>query len=169
LCNAPLAEHGLFELLKFLNFSYCPAQRLSMQSYQHPGWWVLTASVFLASQTMAQRAPGEDPVKLDSKVVHTGSPFGNSPKSGGLDGNSEMPAWLKAKVARYEAKSFSASADDGTLLTDKDLNTSTSSNTMRRSCTQDLGSTQAPSRPTRAGGNNQQIVVLRGDVVNICR
>jgi hypothetical protein len=116
----------------------------------------------------AQSAPGEDPLKITGKVEHYSSPNGPAPRSGNLEGNSEMPAWLKAKVARYEAKAFSASADDGTMLTDKDINNTSATQGLRRSCNQDLGSTATPSRPGRTG-NNQQIVVLRGDVVNLCR
>lgn len=134
--------------------------------------FILPAAVlalFLASVASAQSAPGEDPLKITGKVEHFTSPNGPAPRSGSLEGSGEMPGWLKAKVARYEAKAFSASADDGALLTDKDVNTTSSTQGLRRSCNQDLGSsTQTATRPGR-NGNNQQIVVLRGDVVNICR
>lgn len=128
----------------------------------------LALAIAFSAQGYAQSAPGEDPLKITGKVEHFSSPNGPAPRSGSLEGSGEMPAWLKAKVARYEAKAFSASADDGTLLTDKDVTTTATTQGLRRSCTQDLGSSTAPARPGRLG-NNQQIVVLRGDVVNLCR
>ncbi len=128
----------------------------------------LALAIAFSAQGYAQSAPGEDPLKIIGKVEHFSSPNGPAPRSGSLEGSGEMPAWLKAKVARYEAKAFSASADDGTLLTDKDVTTTATTQGLRRSCTQDLGSSTAPARPGRLG-NNQQIVVLRGDVVNLCR
>ncbi len=147
-----------------------------MQFYKHSGWWFFVAAVFFAHHAAAQKAPGEDPVKLNNQVVHAGLPVGNSAKSGSLDGSGTMPAWLKAKVARFEAKSFSGTADDGTLLNDNDVTNTSSTQGVRRTCKQDIGSTQASTGVGRApttGGTrtnaNQQIVVLRGDVVNICR
>jgi hypothetical protein len=129
---------------------------------------VLALAIAFSALGYAQSAPGEDPLKITGKVEHFSSPNGPAPRSGSLEGSGEMPAWLKAKVARYEAKAFSASADDGTMLTDKDVTNTSATQGLRRSCNQDLGSTTTTARPGRPG-NNQQIVVLRGDVVNVCR
>ncbi len=133
-------------------------------------------AIALSGSAWAQRAPGEDPLQINGKVTHLALPLGTSPKSGSLDGNTEMPAWLSAKVARFEAKAFSAGADDGNLFTDNDINTTTTTQGVRRTCRQDVGSNTTATgigRAPTAGGTrtnaNQQIVVLRGDVVNICR
>lgn len=138
----------------------------------------IAALLTLAGGTSAhaQRAPGEDPVHLQNKVSFLSLPGPAAAKSGSLEGSGEMPAWLKAKVARFEAKSFSGTADDGTLLNDNDVTNTSSTQGVRRTCRQDIGSTQTSTgigrAPTAGGARtnaNQQIVVLRGDVVNICR
>lgn len=130
----------------------------------------------LVGTSFAQRAPGEDPLRLTDPVSHLSLPGAAAAKSTSLDGNTEMPAWLKAKVARFEAKAYSAGLDDGTLLTDNDVNTTSTTQGVRRTCRQDVGSSQPNGigrNPTSGGGPrtnaNQQIVVLRGDLVNICR
>jgi hypothetical protein len=126
--------------------------------------------------SFAQRAPGEDPLRLTDPVSHLSLPGAAAVKSTSLDGNTEMPAWLKAKVARFEAKAYSGTLDDGTLLTDNDVTNTTTTQGVRRTCRQDVGSTQTTGvgrSPTAGNGPrtnaNQQIVVLRGDLVNICR
>jgi hypothetical protein len=134
------------------------------------------ALVFVTA-AFAQRAPGEDPVRIDGKVSHMSLPAGPAVKSAGLDGSGELPAWLRAKAARFEAKIYSASADDGSVYSDNDVNNTATTQGVRRTCTQEVGSnTQANTaagRATGAGASrtnaNQQIVVLRGDLVNICR
>ena len=81
-----------------------------------------------------------------------------------------MPAWLKAKVARFEAKAFSNTADDGSILNEKDVIARSSGEGIQRTCIQDIGSTTTDTRTTTGGpGGKQQIVVLRGNLVNICR
>ena len=67
----------------------------------------------------AQNAPGEDPVVLDRKVSIQMLPNGAAPRSGYMNPSSEMPAWQKARIARYEAKAFSG--DPGDILTNKDV------------------------------------------------
>lgn len=136
----------------------------------------IALAISLALPAWAQLAPGEDPLQINGKVTHLALPLGASAKSGSLDGNTEMPAWLSAKVARFEAKAFSAGADDGSIFTDNDVNTTTTTQGVRRTCRQDVGSNTTATgvgRAPTAGGPktnaNQQIVVLRGDVVNICR
>jgi hypothetical protein len=141
---------------------------------------ILSASVLAllsASDAFAQRAPGEDPLKIDGKVSHLALPAGPAPKPIGLDGTGELPAWLRAKAARFEAKVYSASVDDGSISSDNDVNATTTTQGVRRSCTQEVGSnTQTGAAAGRAASSgttrtnaNQQIVVLRGDLVNICR
>lgn len=142
-------------------------------------WQLLPACVLVfgsCGSSMAQRVPGEDPLPLNGAVSFMSLPSGTSAKSTGLDTHTDMPAWLKAKVARFEAKAYSAGLDDGTLLTDNDVTTTSTTQGVRRSCRQDVGSTQSTGigrAPATGGGArtsaNQQIVVLRGDLVNICR
>ena len=119
----------------------------------------------------AQGVPGEDPVQLSGPVKFLNLPGGPSPKSDPIDRNAEMPAWMKARVARYEAKAFSATANDGTILTNNDVVNTSSAQGLNKTCVQDVGS--VTSAGNKAGRNTvsgqQPIVVLRGDLVNICR
>lgn len=119
----------------------------------------------------AQQVPGEDPVQLSAPVWHLNLPGGAAQKSGQIDGSPDLPAWMKARVARYEAKSFSASANDGTILTNNDVVNTTTAQGLSKTCVQEVGSisSAANSLGSKTLGGQQQIVVLRGDLVNICR
>lgn len=122
--------------------------------------WMLGASAW------AQSAPGEDPLVLTKRVAPTGLPLNNQPKSTGLDQSSQMPAWMRAKVSRYTAKAYSANTDG--IYTDADVVTTATTDGFRRSCTQEIA-TQTTNAANRFGAPAQdQIVVLRGDLVNIC-
>lgn len=112
----------------------------------------------------AQNAPGEDPVVLDRNVSIQMLPNGAAPRSGYMNPSSEMPAWQKARIARYEAKAFSG--DPGDILTNKDVVSTATSDGFKTTCTQTIGSNVATTTP--AGSPKEQIVVLRGDLVNVC-
>ncbi|MEO5659245.1 MAG: hypothetical protein ABIQ90_05520 [Polaromonas sp.] len=129
---------------------------------------ILALGTALAANAQ-QQVPGEDPVQLTAPVHHLSLPVGAAPKSGQMDGSRELPAWMKARVARYEAKSFSSSANDGTILTDNDVVNTATSQGLNKTCVQEVGSNS--SAANGAGGKTQgdQIVVLRGDLINICR
>jgi hypothetical protein len=126
----------------------------------------------LASSTVtawAQNAPGEDPVILNKRVTVQMLPIGGARNSAPMQTVTDMPAWLKAKVARHEAK-FNADQTEG-MATDADVTRTATSDGLKKTCIQEVGSnTVTPaSNGGRVGPNNQQIVVLRGDLVNICR
>ena len=113
--------------------------------------------------------PGEDPVVLNAPVKYISLPGGAMPRSSQMDRSPEMPAWMKARMARYEAKAFSATADDGTILTDNDVVTTATVQGLRKTCVQEIGSGTSSDGATGTSGNTPQIVVLRGDLINICR
>jgi hypothetical protein len=127
----------------------------------------------LASSTVtawSQNAPGEDPVILNKRVTVQMLPIGGGKPSSPMQNGVDMPAWLKAKVARYEAKSNSEQTAG--LLTDADVTRSASSDGFKKTCVQEVGSNTTAPTPgggSRVSPNNQQIVVLRGDLVNICK
>lgn len=108
---------------------------------------------------------------LTGPIRYMNLPGAPTPQSGQIDGNSEMPAWMKARVARYEAKSFSATANDGTILTNNDVVNTANAQGLNKTCVQEVGSvtSAANSLGSKTLGGQQQIVVLRGDLVNICR
>lgn len=119
----------------------------------------------------AQGVPGEDPVRLSAPVRYMNLPTAASTGSGQINPNPEMPAWMKAKVARYEAKSFSATANDGTIQTGNDVVNTANAQGLSKTCVQEVGSvtTTSSSAVRSATGGQPQIVVLRGDLVNVCR
>jgi hypothetical protein len=96
-----------------------------------------------------QSAPGEDPIFLENKISIQMLP---------------LPAWQRAKLSRYEAKAYSGNT--GNILTEKDVVHSSTTDGFRTTCTQSIGSTTGT---TSLGAKpTEQVVVLRGDVVNIC-
>lgn len=112
----------------------------------------------------AQSAPGEDPIRLQNKVSFQMLPLAGPPKSGTLNFATDMPNWQKAKISRYEAKAFSANTEG--ILTEKDVVNTASSDGFKTTCTQSIGSTSGNTGP--GVKPTQQVVVLRGDLVNIC-
>jgi len=126
----------------------------------------------MPSVIWAQATPGEDPVVLGARVTYQAFPTAAPAKSGSLDPAADLPAWLRAKVSRFEAQAYTD--NPGGASTDSDIVTMTRSEGTRRTCVQEVGSTTTMLRPgtgsqvTPATTNNQ-IVVLRGDLVNVCR
>lgn len=129
------------------------------------------AATFLAGSVWADNAPGEDPVILTKRVSVQMAPVGSARTSSPLESVNNMPAWMKAKVARYEAKANSDQTNG--ISTDEDAARSASSDGFKKTCIQEVGSTSLGSAGSGARqnglANNQQIVVLKGDLVNICK
>lgn len=117
------------------------------------------------------QAPGEDPVILTKKLTVQMQPTGAATPSSNLDGNTSMPAWLRARIARYEAKAFSE--DTSGVLTNNDVVTTANAQGMQKTCVQEVGSNTVSSgsaNTARYGTTAApQVVVLRGDLVNICK
>lgn len=131
---------------------------------------LLLASAVMGNAAWSQ-APGEDPVVLTKKLLVQMQPVGAAAPSTGLDNSNTMPSWLRARIARYEAKAFS---DDTTgVLTNNDVVTTANAQGMQKTCVQEVGSNTQSANTTgsaKYGPNQaQQVVVLRGDLVNICR
>lgn len=116
------------------------------------------------------QAPGEDPVVLNKKLVIQMQPTGAAATSGNIDGAAGMPSWLRARVARYEAKAFSS--DTTGIATNNDVVTTANAQGMQKTCVQEVGSntlSSSTSSVNRYGPQAApQVVVLRGDLVNIC-
>jgi hypothetical protein len=118
----------------------------------------------------AQLAPGEDPVYLNEKIVVNMLPINNTMRSTPLQNSTGVPAWMDARIARFEAKAYSF--DTTGIFTDKDVSTTTIRDGFRKTCIQNVGSTIAAAANSagKFGAMPQdQIVVLKGDLVNICR
>ena len=126
-----------------------------------------TAACALAPMA-AWAAPGEDPIVLTKPVEHLQLPI-NTGAAPAANSTGDLPTNVKAKIARLEAKAFSDTTDG--IYTDADIKATVTAGAQKKSCTQDVGSntSTASSGFQRFGpGNKQQIVVLRGDMVNIC-
>ena len=119
-----------------------------------------------------QAAPGEDVIILSGTVNFTSAPTAPQSPSGQIDPSPNIPSWMQARISRYTAKAYSAQADDGSIYTDNDVVTTTTVNGFRKTCVQEVGSNTASEGGfgTRYGPNQrEQVVVLRGDLVNICK
>jgi hypothetical protein len=117
----------------------------------------------------AQPVPGEDPVTLNQKVMREMLPLNPVTPAATQSTSQEIPSWLEAKVARLVAKAYSA--DTSGIQTDENVVTTMTTNGLQKICTQDLASNTAAAAGTGRYGpkTDPQIVVLRGDLVNICR
>lgn len=118
------------------------------------------------------QAPGEDPVVLTKKITVQMQPTGPAATSTGLDSANTMPSWLRARIARFEAKAMSADTQD--ILTTNDAVSTANAEGMQKTCVQEVGSnTVAAGNATGSSkygpGQAPQVVVLRGDLVNICK
>ena len=132
--------------------------------------WLILASLVTANVVWAQNAPGEDPVLLTRRVTVLALPTGPARASDPLDNRAVMPSWLRAKVARFEAKASSGFSPG--IYSDADVSREVTSDGFKKTCIQEVGSnTTSPSSgsPKYGQGNTEQIVVLKGDLVNICK
>ena len=129
----------------------------------------LLAWLALGANPIHAAAPGEDPVVLSKPVDYLRLPTAKPTTSSGLETVTDIPISIKAKIARYEAM---AMGNVPGVTTDADVvtTTTTSSTGMKRTCTQDLASNTNASAFNRYGPQTKdQIVVLKGDLVNVCR
>lgn len=142
-----------------------------MNAHTLSQWMAATIAALCCTAAAWAQAPGEDPVVLSKKLVIQMQPTGKAAPSGNLDGANSTPSWLRARIARYEAKAFSA--DTAGILTNNDVVTTANAEGMQKTCVQEVGSNTLSSSTTSTAryGPNQapQVVVLRGDLVNICR
>jgi len=133
-----------------------------------PNLMGLTAACLLAAlPALAQNIPGEDPLVLTNRISVQMLPIGGARPSAPLNSQTGMPAWMQAKVARFEAKANSDQTAG--MLTDSDVVRTASSDGLKKTCIQEVGSNTAQTPGKFGLGNAQQIVVLKGDLVNICK
>lgn len=130
-------------------------------TYLTQSLWVFAALANIAPVS-ALAAPGEDPVTISGRVTYLQLPTAAATRSTSIQYQQQMPDDAAAKVSRYTAKAFSGNL--GQIKTEKDVVQSVQTKGTQTTCYQSIGSTTGPS----TGSNNEQIVVLRGDVINIC-
>ncbi len=112
----------------------------------------------------ALAAPGEDPVTITGRVTYLQLPTAPAVRSGNVQYRKDLSDDIAAKVSRYTAKAYSPNL--GQIKTEKDVVQAVKTNGTQTTCYQSIGSVSAPSGVQTM--NNEQVVVLRGDVINIC-
>jgi hypothetical protein len=124
----------------------------------------------LCSTAYAQSAPGEDPINMTKVAKLDARPTAPQQLSGSLDPLFGMQGWLKARITRYEARAYSDNASD-TIVTENDAVTTASAQGLKKTCVQEVGSTSSSATSFGKYGPKgaAQIVVLKGDLVNICK
>ena len=126
----------------------------------------LTASLLLAAGVV-KAGPGEDPVTITSKVTFTMGPMAPTAKSTDINYNRGIPDDVQAKIARYSAQAFTSNSTG--ISTERGVVQSVKTNGTQTTCVQSVGSNAIA---TPGGGSvtvsGDQIVILRGDMINIC-
>lgn len=131
--------------------------------------------LFLGLPGHAQLAPGSDPIVLNTPIDYLALPTAPLAPSEQLNNAEELPSWLQAKISRFEAKAFAKlEGDDGTIYTNKDVISRQTGNALNRTCTTEVASNTVapgvgPSGRYGPGSGGDQIAVLRGDVITICK
>lgn len=141
-----------------------------MKNYLQNSSLCIVIGFFTPALAFAQFAPGEDPIQLTKLSKTELRPTAPQQVSGSLDPLFGMQGWLRARVTRYEARAYSDNAAEN-LLTDNDAVTTASAQGLNKVCVQEVGSTASSTSGFGKYGpkGGAQIVVLKGDLVNICK
>lgn len=107
-------------------------------------------------------APGEDLISISGRVSYLQLPTAPVTRSTSVQYVQQMPDDAAAKISRYTAKAYSGNL--GQIKTEKDVIQSVQTKGTQTTCYQSIGSVSAPN----GLASNEQVVVLRGDVINIC-
>ena len=121
--------------------------------------------MLLSSASLVYAAPGEDPITITKPVTYLELPTARRAPSGDIQYTQDLPPGIAAKVGRYTAGAYAATPDSN-IKTDRDVVQSVKTNGLYTTCNQSVGSTfgAAAAKP----GSGDQVVVLRGDMINIC-
>ena len=124
------------------------------------------ATMLWAAAGLAYAGPGEDPVVIGNKVQYLQLPTQAPARSTSITYNrGGVPDDMQAKIARYSAQAYTPTPTG--ISTEKDVVQSVRTNGTQTTCVQGL----APTTPTQggsAGVSGEQVVVIRGDLINIC-
>ncbi|WP_353235017.1 hypothetical protein [Diaphorobacter ruginosibacter] len=141
-------------------------------NHRSHGHLLMAMAICLSAPVCAlAQAPGEDPIILNHEVKVQMLPLNQTKTTNEITYNNGIPAWQQAKLSRYTAKAFSA--DTSGIYTEKDVVQTVKTQSGKVTCTQSIASNTAASTGTSANTaqinqSGDQIVVLRGDLVNVC-
>jgi len=124
---------------------------------------LMCAAALSLAMAGAHAAPGEDTVTISNKVSYLQMPTAAVTRSSAIQYRRDIPDDTAAKVSRYTAKAFSGNV--GEIKTERDVVQSVKTNGLQTTCYQSVGSTSGAAPQF---GSSEQIVVLRGDLINIC-
>ena len=142
-------------------------------NHRFSGYVLMATAVCLSAPICAlAQAPGEDPIVLTKEVKVQMLPLNQTKTSGQINYTNGIPAWQQAKLSRYTATAFSA--DTTGIYTEKDVVQTVKTQGAKVTCSQSVGSNVQGTTPAGAaakgqlGASGDQVVVLRGDLVNVC-
>lgn len=124
----------------------------------------LAVALYAIASAAHAQVPGEDTVPLQRGLLIQMQPLPGPAQSRAPNLANSMPDWMRARMSRYEAKAWSENS--GTVMTERDVINTVDTQGLKSTCTQSVGSTVVPKGSTIT---KDTVVVLRGDLVNICR
>ena len=139
------------------------------------GLLLLMPLLLVGLPSQAQPAPGSDPIVLGTPIDYLALPTAPLRPSEQLNNAEELPSWLQAKISRFEAKAFAKlEGGNGTVYTEQDVVSRQTGNALQRTCSTEVASNTiaagvGPSGRYGPGSGGDQIAVLRGDVITICK
>ena len=125
----------------------------------------IAAATTLLANSPGWAAPGEDPVTITGRVTYLQLPLPPVTRSGDIVFRQGRPDYMRAKRAGYTAQAYSSHIGD--IKTDKDVVNVNRTQAGQTTCIQTIASTTA-APGTRTPLSNDQIVVIRGDLINLC-
>lgn len=123
------------------------------------------ALMLLGTAAQAQNFPGEDPVQINSPVTYEMAPNPIIRQSSDINMQTGLSGSDQAKITRYTAMAY---APQPKVLTEKDAVNSVQTKGLYTTCVQSVGSNLEAPTGAAAVLAQPQVVVLRGDLVNIC-
>lgn len=119
------------------------------------------AAVCLAVTQPALAGPGEDPVTITKRVQYLQLPAQDRVASTSIrySKGGGLPDDTQAKITRYTAQAYVPNPSG--ISTGKDVVNSVRTNGTQTTCTQAVAN-------TTGGASGDQVVVVTGDLINIC-
>ena len=129
---------------------------------------VAAPGLLLSTPLVLAQVPGEDTVSLTKPVTYLQLPTAKRAPSGNISYTQDLPSNIAAKVGRYTGEAYAPKVGSN-VKTERDVVQSVKTNGLYTTCNQSVASTTGSAGPGGLKpGSGDQVVVLRGDVINIC-